>query len=145
MPLNAPSLPSKSALEPHEEELKRKKELLAKVRVLREKMASRAADFTGQNPAKTYIWVNIKEDRQTYFQAWGYILCTDPKVSSPYKQPDGSHKRADLVLYEMDREMYEAIQADNQIRGLEGIEGHKEAAIASMHRHGVREFIPAVK
>jgi hypothetical protein len=119
-------------------------DLLSKVRILREKISTRGADITGQNPNKSYMWVNVKEDRQVFFQAWGWVLTTDEAVKSPYKKEDGSHRRADVVLYEIDREIAEAIQADNQLRGLEGIEGHRNAAIAAFHRQGVREYIPNV-
>lgn len=144
MPPVAQPPQSEVKLEPHEIELKKKRELLARVRSTRDTLA-RQGNITGQNPSKVYIWVNVKEDRQTFFQAWGYMLCADVNVKSPFKQADNSHRRADVVLYEIDRDLYEAIQADNQIRGLEGIEGHKHAAIEAMHRQGVREFIPGVK
>lgn len=121
-----------------------KRELLAKVRVLRER-AGRAGELAHKDPSKTYMWVNIKEDRQTFFQAWGWIKVTDPKILSPFKQSDNSHRRADVVLYEIDRELYEAIESDKQLRGLEGIEGHKQSAIASFHRNGVKEYIPDVR
>lgn len=124
--------------------MEHKKGLLEKVKLLRERNMNRGADLTNCNPAKVYMWVNIKEDRQHFFQAWGYTLVRGDTPTSPYKQPDGTHKRADVILYEIDREMYEAIQADNQLRGIEGIEGHKQAAIGAMNRMGVREYEPRV-
>lgn len=118
-------------------------ELLAKVKVLRANQMG-AGQLTGQNPNKVYMWVNTREDRQAFFSAWGYELCVDPKVNSAFKKEDLTHRRADVILYEIDRQMYEAIEYDKQLRGLEGIEGHKQSAIEQFHRQGVREYIPHV-
>lgn len=121
----------------------RKVELLAKVRLMHDKNL-RGGELTGQNSAKTYMWVNQREDRQAFFKAWGWELCVDPSVQSSFRQKDLTHRRADVVLYEIDKDLYEAQEAFKQLRGLEGIEGHKNAAIASFNRQGVREYIPHV-
>lgn len=121
----------------------RKVALLAKVRLMHDKNL-RGGELTGQNPAKTYMWVNSRDDRQAFFKAWGWELCVDPAVQSSFRTKDLTHRRADVVLYEIDKDLYEAQEAFKQLRGLEGIEGHKNAAIASFNRQGVREYIPHV-
>lgn len=123
--------------------MEHKKALLQKVRLLRANNMSKG-EITDKDPSKEYIWVNIKEERQHFFQAWGYQVCTGASPNSPFKQADGRHLRADVILYQIDKDLYEAIQADNQLRGIEGIEGHKQAAIATMNRMGVREYEPRV-
>lgn len=140
-PLKTASEPVKQSPQVSKE---RKAELLAKVRVLREKMQHRGGELTGLSPDKAYRWVNIKEGRQAWFQGWGYSKVTDPKVESPYKKPDGTHINVDRILYEIPKEMQEAIDADNVLRGLEGIEEHRNAAINTFHRYGVKEWTPDV-
>lgn len=140
---NAASQPSNQAgLEPHQIELDKKRQLLSKVRVVRQSMLDRAADLRGTNPAKHYVWVNVREERQSYYQAWGYTIVKDPAVLSPFKQEDGTHKRADVILYEIDKDFAEAVAADNQIRGLEAVGAASENFISGINSQGVPAYIP---
>lgn len=138
------ALAASVATPPHKLEMQAKEELLKKARVVRDKLANRGNELGGKNPSRSYVWVNIREDRQTYYQALGWEVCRDPNVTSPFRQPDGCHRRADVILYEMSRDFYEALEADNALRGIEGIEGSQQAFVSSLHREGVKEFRPAV-
>lgn len=133
-----------TATPPHKIEAQAREDLLRKARVVRDRLANRGSELSGQNPASAYIWVNVREDRQTYFQALGWEICRDPKVSSPFKQADGSHRRADVILYQMSRDFYEALEADSALRGIEGIEGQQSAFISSINQSGVKEYRPQV-
>lgn len=124
-----PGLPSGSSkppvpLEkpPHITELERKKTLLAKVKTLRDNATFMQGAIIEGNPGKEYCWVNTREDRRVSYEAMGWVLCKDPLVKTRWQQADGTHKRADLILYEIDKEMAEAIQAYNTIKGMNPVE-----------------------
>lgn len=138
---NEPKLSVRPATETHEARQNKMKELLAKVQLMHDAQLS-GGKLEGQNPHKVYCWVNSRDDRQAFFQAWGWVLCVDPNVKSMFRKEDLTHRRADVVLYEIDRDLYEAQEAFKQLRGLEGIEGHKNAAVAAFNRMGVKEYIP---
>lgn len=107
---------------PHELELERKKALLAKVKHLRDSATFMQGALIESNPSKEYCWVNAREDRRISYEAMGWVVCVDPLVKTRWKQTDGTHKRADLILYEIDKEMAEAIQAYNVTKGMNPIE-----------------------
>lgn len=134
-----------SGKQPHELTMERKMAVLAKARVMREKMISRAQELQGLDPAKQYIWVNVREDRQITFQAMGYSVCMDPEVKSPYLQKDLTHRRADVILYEVDRELAEAHHHLNILRGVEQIEAAETGFADSLKRDRIPVFKPNVK
>jgi hypothetical protein len=125
----------------------RKKRLLEKVKALREgAMFQKGAilpnsDGTIGNPLKEYCWVNSKDDRRVTYEAMGWQVCKDPKVKTRWQKEDGTHVRADLVLYEIDKELFEAMMAYNQLRGIEAVEGNPEAFMAALDR----DKVPAYK
>lgn len=127
---------------PHEIELDRKRALLARVKVLRESAIFNRGAILKGNPAKEYCWVNVKDDRRIYFEGLGWNLCKDPDVVTNWKQEDGTHKRADLILYEIDKELHEAMEAYNVLRGLEATEGAEEAFLTTLQRDRVPMYKP---
>jgi hypothetical protein len=175
---NATAAPP-SAVPPHILEQQRKLELLKRARVIKERVASRRQELEGLDPSKQYMWVNVREDRQMFFQALGYVVAqsqvqlvpiyapgekplpdgpgvVQPKptghtlkhisgVNSPYLQNDGMHRRADVILYEIDRDLYEALYAADVMRGIENIEAASESFQLSLMRDGVKTFKPPVK
>jgi hypothetical protein len=130
---------------PHEIELDRKKALLAKVKTLRESALFQKGALLEGNPSKEYCWVNSKDDRRVTYEAMGWAVCKDPLVKTRWKQEDGTHRRADLILYEIDRELAEAIQAYNQLKGMEAVEGAEEMFIASLANNNVPLYKPPIK
>lgn len=98
--------------------LERKKALLAKVKVARERLLF-AGEVNNPNPNKVYIWVNTSSDRQVTFQGMGYTICKDPNITTRWRQEDGTHRRGDLILYEIDRDLDEAIKLDGEMRAVE--------------------------
>lgn len=138
-----PSPPQVEAkLEPHEIELKKKQELLAKVRIVRERLIANRGQIQGHNKSKEYVWVNVADSRQVHFQALGYTKCTDLNIQSPWKREDNSHQRGDLVLYEIDKDLHEAIQLDAELRAVEASEGAREGFKALAQREGVPIYEP---
>lgn len=119
-------LEEKAAPEPHEIELQRKIELLQKVRGIRDRAIMYRGLVQNMDPNKVYVWVNMHESRQTWFQSLGYVLCIDPTVTTQWKKEDGTHRRGDLILYECPRDLYEALKLDSQLRGIEALESSKE-------------------
>jgi len=99
----------------------RKRELLAKVKVLRE--AQRAGPQISGDPTMQYCWVNTNQARQVAFQAMGWEVAKSDKLVTAWKQLDGTHQRADTILYQMPLDLYEAIQADKDLRSIEALEG----------------------
>lgn len=122
--------------QPHEIEMEKKLALLQKVRVNRE--ASRnMRKVTGGNPAKQYVWINIHEQRQQYFQGLGYVMCKDPSVQTSWKRADSTHQCGDLILYEIDKDLHEAYKLDSALRGVESMEGSQEEFLAFAERNRV--------
>ena len=133
---------------PHEIELERKKALLKKVKTLRESAVINRGGLIVSDPTKQYCWVNIRDDRRVVYESMEWTPCNSlkgSKVQTRWQQPDGTHKRADLVLYEIDIELYEAQSMYNQLRGIEGIEGSEKMFMAAMDRENVPVFKPGVK
>jgi len=130
---------------PHVIERDRKLALLAKVKSVREGMLQNKGAILEGNPQKEYCWVNIREDRRVSYEAMGWQLCIDPAVKTRWKQPDGTHKRADLILYDIDKELFEAIQAYNMLRGIESVEGSEEMFISALDRDKVPVYKPGSK
>jgi hypothetical protein len=127
---------------PHVLELERKKALLARVKTLRESNFRQKGAILEGNPSKEYMWVNTKEDRRVSFEAEGWVLCKDPAVKTRWLQADGTHKRADLILYEIDKELFEGLMAYNQIKGIERVEGVDEMFLDAVGPLGVPTYKP---
>ncbi len=133
-------------LDPAEIELRRKRELLAKIKVIRERINNNRGMVTG-DPAKTYIWVNRDEHRRNYFEGLGYVMCrekdiTKPVVKSAWMREDGTHVRGDLILYEIDKDVAEALHMEEAMRALEAIEGPPVEFANFAERHGVPVYEP---
>lgn len=131
--------------QPHEIEMDRKRALLQKVKSLRQGTLMQMGALQQGNSNKEYCWVNVRDDRRVSFEATGWNLCKDPAVVTRWKQEDGTHRRADLILYEIDRDLYEATMAYNQLRGIESVEGSEEMFIASLDRDRVPVYKPQVR
>jgi hypothetical protein len=118
---------SPPAPEPHEIEIQRKLELLRNVRVTREKVGMNrwGLNEAMADPTKVYKGVNRNPARMTEYIGLGYQVCRRPHLT-PHQQEDGSHVRGDLILMEVDKDLYEALCQDSVIRGYEQIEGEKE-------------------
>ncbi len=130
---------------PHITEANKRAALLAKAKVVRERMATRHSDITGLKPSKQYCWVNLKEDRQVYYQGLGWTLCNDLDLKSPFKQPDGTIRRADTILYEIDMDFYEALCMHNILKGIEGIESAETGFVDTLGQQKIPTFKPAVQ
>lgn len=125
----------------------RKAQLLSKVRVYRETQMLSRGRIGGQNPAMVYCWVNQREERRMFFEAMGWELVTndtDPKVTSQYKKPDGTHIRADLILYHIPNDDYEVIIAERELRSIEAIEGVEVEFYRTAERLGAPVYKPRV-
>lgn len=114
---------------PHEVELARKKALLAKVRINRERAVLNRGEVHGR-PDKVYVWVNIDPHRQALYISMGYEKVVDdpknPRVKTMWgPRQDGTHQRADVILYQIDKELHEVINLDNQIQAIEALEGSR--------------------
>jgi hypothetical protein len=129
---------------PHQEELDRKRRLLAKIKTIRDAVLVNRGEVRGEE-TKLYRWVNLKAERQLWFQTvgWTKVGAQDP-VETLYKQDDGTHVRGDLILYQIDKEFGEALHLFDVVRGVEMVEGAKESFEATAEREGVPTFRPAV-
>lgn len=117
--------------------------LLAKVKTLRENTNMRRGQITNPKPGKVYVWVNINENRQIEFQGMGYELCKDPDIKTRWRQSNGTHQRGDLILYQIDKDLHEAIKIDDELRSLDGIEAPKAAFHQQIGRLGGVPYEPA--
>ncbi len=129
---------------PHLEELERKRLMLERVRVSRDAVLLNRGKVTG-DPTKEYVWVNLKEERQIWFQTQGFSICKDSEIQCSIKQrEDGTYLRGDLILYEVDKEYFDALHEYNVVRGIEYIDGAEQNFEASAMRDGVPVFKPKV-
>ena len=103
---------------PDQIERQRKLDLLSKVRVLRDKLKYRGA--VEGDPNKVYVWVSKDEATRTAFDGMGYTICKDATVKTSWLKGDNTHQRGDLILYEIPRDLHEAIKLSSELQSLEG-------------------------
>jgi hypothetical protein len=141
----APSAPPPAPLAALSES-ERIEELRRRVKVLRDGSLFNRGSIANPDRNKQYCWVNVREERQVFFQARGWDLCTDPNIQTKYWKPDEHrHRRADLVLYEMPFELWQAFEAQKHLDGLNLTGKEAQARFASdLERSGVRPYIPRV-
>lgn len=140
-------MPTRQQLSPKEEALKHKMELLQKVRILREGLLLHRGKIDEGDPSKEYCWVNHRDDRQYYFQAAGWVLVTNdtgPNVRTKWRKPDGTHVRGDVILYQIDKEMFEAMQLLSVLEGQDRIAGVKDSFMTTLEKDGVPLYEPRV-
>lgn len=129
--------PPAEPLQPHEIEMKRKAVLLAKVRVQRASLLDSLTQIDGMDPAKHYAWVNRSEARVNTFAGMGYVICTDPKVKTRWRNDEGKHIRGDMILMEIARDYKEAWNYDAELRAVEDLEHSRDSFKAFGERNGV--------
>ena len=134
-----------SELSPLEREKARKIELLQQVRVMREGLKLSQGKVTNGDPAFEYCWVNTRDERQHYFQAMGWQLVTNdngPAVETKWKKTDGTHVRGDVILYQIPKDFFEAMQLLNVLEGQDRAGGIEDAFMAQLQREGVPAYKP---
>lgn len=117
-------------------EFKKKVDLLRQVRLTREKLRT-AGMVQGMDPGKVPIWVANDDTTQVQFQGLGYEICRDPNVQSPWKKEDGTHRRGDVILYQVDKDIYEALRTDSAIRAIEALESPEDQFLDFAENRGV--------
>jgi hypothetical protein len=119
-----------------------------KIRVFREQNLFNRAAVTGE-ASKQYIWVNRREERRTWYEGMGFAVVkatSPPRVhASVPPGPDGTYLRGDLILYECDKEFYDAMALDNALRGFESINAATDQFINNIAREGVPAFKPPIR
>lgn len=123
--------------------------LRRKVSTLRTEALFNRRALASPKPDKSYVWVNIKEERQIFFQAMGWQICKDPDVGSRFwNETHKAHVCADVILYEMDRDLAEAFEADAVVRGYDNAGRNTEANFNAAVRKVSRQYdvnIPTFK
>lgn len=115
-------------IDPGAASMERKRQLLAKVRMLRDGEKARASMTLKGDPEFSYIWVFNHPDEISKFlgRQAQVVEATDP-VETDFKQKDGRHYRGDTILMRMHRDLVEAWNADRDLRAVEASEGAKAA------------------
>lgn len=132
-----PAPPSVEGKQPHEIELERKKNLLAQVRATRDSMLTSMAEIRGKRPDTQYSWINRNEARMTWFQGQGYVVVTDPAVTSNWKREDGTHVRGDAILMSRPKDLHEAWKYDAELRAIADMESSRDSFKAFAGRNGI--------
>ena len=123
-------------------DLERKRELLAKVRLIREGQVARAGRVTGGKPDYVYFWVyNHPQEIDRFLGMMAEIVDADDPVTTSFRREDGRHVRGDTILLRMHKDLSEAYGADRDLRATESIEGHKEDFLD----WAAREAVPAMR
>lgn len=143
-PVNA--TPVHAVVSAEQAEKERIQLLRERVRVLRDGALFDRGAIKRPDPNKQYCWVNAREERQTFYQALGWEVVTDPSIGTLYwKKDENRHRRADLVLYQIDREIFLAYEAEKILRNLDLTgDAADEAFAIEMRKHGTRAFKPPV-
>lgn len=123
-------------------ERERKRDLLKKIRVNRDKMIQNRGAVTEGNPAMEYVWVNREATRQNHYRSQGYRVCKDSSVETAWKCADGTHVRGDLILYEIEKETYELLHIDEQMRAVELVEGVQPEFEDRLLERGIPAYHP---
>lgn len=110
--------------------------LLAKVRELRHTALSKG-DFKNKEPGRAYVWVNRDVNRQQHYQAMGYQICRNPDITCPWRTPEGTYVRGDLILYEIDAETHDAIKYISAERAVEGMTAPKQRFFDEAAKHNI--------
>lgn len=119
-------------LQPHEIEQRRMRELLSKVRIKREANAFGRGNISEASPhfdrSKKYVWINTNQHRQIEYLGLNYEIVKTPNPKpgeeplSSWQREDGTHVRGDLILMAVDKEFYEALKLEEQLRAFEAME-----------------------
>ena len=123
-------------------ELERKVKLLQHARVVRDNARAVRGTVDGMKPSMVYVWVNVREERQIMFQNLGYELCKEPDVKSKWKKDDGTHRRGDLILYQIPKDLHEALKLDSEVRAIEDMDNSKESFLAFAERLSIPTYQP---
>lgn len=150
-----------ATLEPHEIESRKKEDLLKRVRTIFENRLFHLGKVENMDSAKAYCWVNQHDEQLMQYQGMGWVISksklklVDGKVqrevggrvmveSGPrtnWVREDGTHRRGDLILHEIDREMKEALDSYGEQKAVEQLEGSKDRfrAFAERERLPIKE------
>ena len=124
------------AKRPEQIELDRKRELLARARInLLNTRDTRKV--TGGKPGKQYVWVNSHSQRIAHFESLGYKVCKDPDVQSSWRGEDLGHKVGDLILMEVDKELYDAYKTNAAVSALDAVDNSREEFLNFAAQGGV--------
>lgn len=127
-----------SGMDPARAEYERKKQLLERVRTLREGNLSISNLLRNQDPEYVYIWVFNQPQRIDQFLGMQAELVGKPdKVESNFRRTDGTHVRGDTILMKLRREIAEAYHALREIQASEAVEGAKQEFLDWGEREGV--------
>ncbi len=129
--------------DPRQVEMQRKRDLLARVRVLREGNLNVSNLLRNQSPDFNYVWVFNHPDRVAHFEGMAAELVKnqDP-VESRFKKDDGTHVRGDTILMRMHKDLADAYNAEREIRADEAISGHKQNMTDWAEMNGVPVMKP---
>jgi hypothetical protein len=108
----------------------KKMELLSKVRQMREDTINQKGKVWPSNPdnppsEKVFVWANSNEHRVVAYKSEGYTIVQDgtTRIRTNWVREDGTHRYGDLILMEIDKDLWEMIKLDEQIRAVENAEG----------------------
>lgn len=130
------------ALSPEQEKRDRMAVLLAQVRMTREHALRNRGRVGNSKANRHYSWVNIDQHRQIEFQSQGYVICKDPDIKTDWRKEDGTHQRGDLILYEIDKELHEALKLDDELRAYEAVAAPKHVLHTQVERAGAAVYEP---
>lgn len=137
-----PPKPSASAPPAGETKEQRLKRLISKARTYRDSSLRNRGAVDGR-PDKVYCWVNKREERQLFYESMGWELVkNDPLVKSQHKKEDGTHQRADLILYQIDRDLFEGMEADRQLAAIESMQSAETSFESAAERAGAPTYKP---
>ena len=109
---------------------------------IREKMRVSPLKVTGE-PHKAYYWARKDDETEmARLNYLGFTVVNDPdgKVKASGKRQDGTYIMGDVILMEIDKELYEYFKDENLERAENLIASAKEDFIGESAKQGVPTF-----
>lgn len=113
---------------PNEEILKRKRDLLARVRAMQDYSVNERGAVKGKNPDFVYCWVYNHPGMIAEYKSREYeiVEASFDACETHFVQKDGTHVRGDTILMRVSKDIHEALELARDLAATEASDGHKE-------------------
>ena len=121
------------------------REKLSSIKLLRTRAILNAGLVTGGDPKKQFSWVNNSQDRIKYYEGLEYRVSKDAGIKEAHPdwvKEDGTIRRGDLILMEVERDIYEGIKYSELLDAAENRDQAERIFLNYAERNGVPTFQP---
>jgi len=97
--------------------------VLAEMRHVRQNISQNKETVRNKKSDRHYAWINQNTERVSMMKHLGYKTTDDPGIESEYKQADNTHRWGDLILMDIGKVYYEALNFLDEESSTEAEEG----------------------